>query len=189
MSHCIILLFTARAAPTWSHRIPCNDHGPLTPNLWWHHGIAKNSPNRRKFRDGLTEVIPMQVSDRHQPWSTHGSTGSTPALPQLTCVDHVKRVTPVQLYLYINLYFHWSTYPPLNNITHVTGKDKCSHRYLLQKLTINKHYKQVVLHSKSSEAIRSLYAKKRVKHEVLIAENDPAPLTRSHLIQKVTPVS
>ncbi len=62
------------------------------------------SRNRRKFRDGLTEVIPMQVSDRHQPWSTHGSTGSTPALPQLTCVDHVKRVTPVQLYLYINLY-------------------------------------------------------------------------------------
>ncbi len=28
---------------TWSHRIPCNDHGPLTPNLWWHHGIAENS--------------------------------------------------------------------------------------------------------------------------------------------------
>ncbi len=49
------------------------------------------------------------------------------------------------------------------------------------------HYKQVVLHSKSSEAIRSLYAKKRVKHKVLIAENDPAPLTRSHLIQKDTP--
>ncbi len=36
-----------------------------------------------------------------QPWST----GSTPALPQLTCVDHVNRVTPMQLYLYINLYF------------------------------------------------------------------------------------
>ncbi len=36
----------------------------------------------------------------------------------------------------------------------------------------------------SSEATQSLYAKKRVK----IAENDPAPLMRSHLIQKDTPV-
>ncbi len=40
----------------------------------------------------------------------------------------------------------------------------------------------------SSEAIRSLHAKKRLKHKVLITENDPAPLTRSHLIQKDTPV-
>ncbi len=66
-----------------------------------------------------------------------------------------------------------------------TGKYKCSHMYLLQKLTLNKQYKnitKVMLHSKSSEAIRSLYAKKRVKHKVLIAENDSAPLTRSHLI-------
>ncbi len=38
----------------------------------------------------------------------------------------------------------------------------------------------------SSEALRSLYAKKRVKHKVLIA--DPATLMRSHLIQKDTPV-
>ncbi len=26
---------------TWSHRIPCNDYGPLTPNLWWHHESPK----------------------------------------------------------------------------------------------------------------------------------------------------
>ncbi len=38
----------------------------------------------------------------------------------------------------------------------------------------------------SSEAIRSPYAKKRVNQKVLIAENYPAPLTRSHLIQKDT---
>ncbi len=30
-----------------------------------------------------------------------------------------------------------------------------------------------MLHSKSSEDIRCLYAKKSVKHKVLIAENDP----------------
>ncbi len=35
------------------------------------------------------------------------------------------------------------TYPPLNNIKHVTGKDKCSHRYLLQELIINKQYKSI----------------------------------------------
>ncbi len=40
----------------------------------------------------------------------------------------------------------------------------------------------------SSEALRSLYAKKRVKHKVLIAEKDPATLMRSHLIQKDTPI-
>ncbi len=40
----------------------------------------------------------------------------------------------------------------------------------------------------SSEAIWSLNAKERVKHKVLIAENDSAPLTHSHLIQKDTPV-
>ncbi len=50
------------------------------------------------------------------------------------------------------------------------------------------YYKQVVLYSKSSEAIRYRYVKKRVKHKVLIAENDPAPLTHSHLIQKDTPM-
>ncbi len=44
------------------------------------------------------------------------------------------------------------------------------------------------MHSKSSEAIRCLYVKKRVK-QGLITENDPAPLTRSHLIQKDTPVA
>ncbi len=62
--------------------------------------------------------------------------------------------------------------------------------YLLQKLTIKssiKYYKQVVLHSKSSDAIRYLYVKNRVNHKVLITENDPAPLKRSYLIQKDTP--
>ncbi len=34
---------SASECPTWSHRIPCNDHGPLTLNLWWHHRIAENS--------------------------------------------------------------------------------------------------------------------------------------------------
>ncbi len=46
-----------------------------------------------------------------------------------------------------------------------------------------------MLHSKSSEDMRCLFAKKRVKHKVLITENDPAPLTCSHLIQKDTPVA
>ncbi len=55
---------------TWSHRIPCNDHGPLTLNLWWHHGIAVNSVmGSQKWYQCKS------VSDRHQPWSTHGSTG------------------------------------------------------------------------------------------------------------------
>jgi len=62
----------------------------------------------------------------------------------------------------------------------------------LQKLTINKKNKsikkEVVLHSKSSEAIRFLYARKRVKHKVLIAEKDPAPLMRLYLIQKDIPI-
>ncbi len=40
----------------------------------------------------------------------------------------------------------------------------------------------------SFEALCSLYAKKRVKHKILTAENDPATLMRSHLIQKDTPI-
>ncbi len=46
-----------------------------------------------------------------------------------------------------------------------------------------------MLHSKSSEVIQFLYAKKRVKHKVLIAEKGPAPLMRSHLIQKDAPIA
>ncbi len=82
------------------------------------------------------------------------------------------------------------TYPLLNNIKHNNKIKVQSQVFIAQtdhKQAVWKHYKQVVLHSKSSEAIRCLYAKKRVKHKVLIAENDPAPLTRSHLIQNHTP--
>ncbi len=44
------------------------------------------------------------------------------------------------------------------------------------------------MHSNSSGAMQCLYTKKSVKHKVLIAENDPVPLTLSHLIQKHTPI-
>ncbi len=75
----------------------------------------------------------------------------------------------------------------MNNIKH-TQANKCSHRYLLQKLTINKQYKNITNKSCCIPSLLKPYevSKKRVKHKVLIAENDPASLTRTHLNQKDT---
>ena len=41
------------------------DHGRLTQNPWWPHGITYI------FRDMPTEFAPMQVNDTHIPWYTH----------------------------------------------------------------------------------------------------------------------
>ncbi len=120
---------------TWSHRIPCNDRGPLTPNLC-----------------GITESPKI-------PWWTHRSDANVSHWQASAvvharihwCVDHVKKSDSdavIFVYKCILSLEHLThpypkTYPPLNNIKHVTGKDKCSHRYLLQKLTINKQYKSI----------------------------------------------
>ncbi len=110
------------------------------------------SRNHRKFRDGLTEVITMQVSGQASavgpctdPLVQHQR------CPQLTCVDHVKKSDSdavIFVYKFILSLEHLTHLYPKpthlwTNIKHVTGKDKCSHRYLLQKLTINKQYKSI----------------------------------------------
>ncbi len=68
-----------REKPTWSHRIPWNEHGPLTQNLWQFHGIAE------KFRDVPTEVIPMSMSMTAAS-VIHTRAVTTPALPPIDVV-------------------------------------------------------------------------------------------------------
>ncbi len=69
--HSVQYFFIQSRRSTWSHKIPCNDHGPLTPNLWGHHGIAKNSVMGSQKRYQCKSVTDISRGPRTDPLCCH----------------------------------------------------------------------------------------------------------------------